>query len=95
MKIRDNFHFTGRHMFSYNATWNFVWSTRETAKTTVWVNHSYKRFKNEHCTTIVLRYMIADITDTYISDLQNTINDWQPDDKQIKFKFKKAVLKME
>lgn len=76
MIIKDNIHFTGKHMFSFYATWNAIWSTRETGKTTLWANYSFKRWKKEHCTTIVLRYLIADITDTYISDLETTINDF-------------------
>lgn len=90
---KDNIHFTGQHMFSYYATWNAIWSTRETGKTTVWANYAYKRWRIEQCTTIVLRYMITDITDTYISDLSTVINDFLPDDKQVKFKFKKGSIK--
>lgn len=90
---RDNIHFTGKKMFSYYATWNAVWSTRETGKTTVWANYAYKRWKREHCTTIILRYLINDITDTYISDLAGNINDFLPDDKQIKLEFKKGNIK--
>ena len=90
---KDKLHFTGQHMDSYNATWNFVWSTRETGKTTKWVNNAYKRWKKEHCTIIVLRYLIADITDTYVYDLETTINDFLPDDKHIKFDYKKGSIK--
>ena len=90
---KDKIHFTGQHMDSYNATWNFIWSTRETGKTTKWVNQAYKRWKKENCTTIILRYLITDICDTYISDLETTINDFLPDDKQIKFNYKKGSIK--
>lgn len=93
MVVKDNIHFTGKHMFSYYATWNAVWSTRETGKTTLWSNYAYKRWKKEHCTTIILRYLIADITDTYLSDLETSVNDFLPDDKQIKFAFKKGSIK--
>ena len=90
---KDNIHFTGLHMNSYNATWNAIWSTRETGKTTVWANNAYKRWKKEQATTIVLRYLINDITDTYINDLETVINDFLSDEEQIKFSFKKGSIK--
>lgn len=90
---KDNIHFNGKHMNSFNATWNFIWSARESGKTTVWTCNADKRWEREKCTTIVLRYMIADITDSYISDLQTSINNFRPDDKQLKFMFKKGSIK--
>lgn len=90
---KDKLHYSNRYIDSYNATWNFVMSEREAGKTTAWANSSYKLWKEKQRTTIVLRYLIADITDTYISDLQTVINDFLPDDKQIKFSFKKGSVK--
>lgn len=85
---RDKIHFTGQHMDSFNATWNFIFSSREAGKTTAWVIKAYKRFKRERCTTIVLRYMISDITDTYISDLNTVLTDF---DYPVKFQYKKNM----
>lgn len=90
---RDKLHYSGQFMNSFDATFNYVLSARESGKTTCWVNNAFKRWKKEKCTTIVLRYLIADITDTYISDLETAINDFLPDDNQIKFRFKKGSIK--
>ena len=85
---RDKIHFTGQHMDSYNATWNFIWSARESGKTTSWVIKAYKFHVKYKATIIVLRYLIADITDTYISDLSTVLTDF---DYDVKFKFKKTM----
>lgn len=87
---KDKIHFTGQHMDSYNATWNAIWSCRESGKTTFWVIKSYKRWLKEKATSIVLRYMISDITDTYILDLQTVLSDF---DYDVKFKFKRGSIK--
>lgn len=85
---KDKIHFTGQHCDSYNATWNFIWSARESGKTTTWCTKAFKFHKKYHATIIVLRYMISDITDTYISDLETVLTDFEYD---AKFKYKKNM----
>lgn len=85
---RDKIHFTGQHMDSYNATWNYIWSARESGKTTSWVIKAVKFHWKYKATIIVLRYMISDITDLYISDLSTVLSDF---DYDVKFDYKKNM----
>lgn len=85
---RDKIHFTGQHGDSYNATYNYFWSARESGKTTTWVIKAVKFHWKYKATIIVLRYMISDITDLYISDLSTVLTDF---DYDVKFSYKKNM----
>ena len=54
MKQRDNIHFSSRKIDSYNLPFNFIISEREAGKSTaVWLDKSYKAFKENGETTFV------------------------------------------
>lgn len=90
---QDNIHYNLNKLLSYNKTFNFVISSREAGKTTACWLYAYKLLRVKNKTTIVIRRLIADITDTYISDIENVINKFQDDDKQIKLIYKKGSIK--
>ena len=91
---KDKIHYSPRRIDSYNKTWNFVVSEREAGKTTaIPATKIYKFWHYYGRPSIILRRQIVDITETYILDLQDTINDFLPEKKQIKFSFKKGNIK--
>lgn len=92
MKL-DNIHYNLSKLLSYNKQFNFVISAREAGKTTAVWNYAYKQLRVKGKTTLVIRRLISDITDTYISDIENVINKFQEPDKQIKLTFKKGSIK--
>lgn len=90
---RDNLHYSIRKIDSYNRPFNFVISEREAGKSTAILLKAYKLFKKKHKTTIILRRLINDITETYINDCGKVINKFLSKDKQIKLEFKKGNIK--
>lgn len=91
---KDNLHYSPRKLDSYNKTWNFITSEREAGKTTaIPATKIYKAWRHHNRPSIVLRRHIVDITETYINDLQDSINDFLPDSQKIKFKYKKGTIK--
>lgn len=68
-------------------------SEREAGKTVAWITKAFKLFWKKHRTTIVLRNMINDITETYIADLGTALNKFLPDNKKVKLSFKKGSIK--
>lgn len=89
----DNLHFDTRLVDSYNLPFNFVISAREAGKSTAVWRKVYKKWKHTHKPSFVLRRQINDISETYINDISTVINKFLPDDKQIKFEFKKGTIK--
>lgn len=90
MKV-DNIHYSLNKILSYNKSFNFVISAREAGKSTATWLYSYKKFQQGY-TTLVVRRLINDITETYIQDIENIINKFNPDDP-IKLQFKKGSIK--
>lgn len=90
---KDHLHFTLRRVDSYNFPWNYIISEREAGKSTAIWNKVYKEFKTKNRTAIIIRRRINDITDIYINDIAESINTFLPEDKQIKFIFKKGSIK--
>lgn len=87
----DNLHYDGTHIDGHNKAFNFIISERELGKTTwFWVKKAYREFCQTKRPTLVIRRLIADITDIYISDIQNTINAFQAE--KIEFKYKKGGI---
>lgn len=69
-------------------------SEREAGKTTaIPATKIYKMWKHHHRPSIILRRLVVDITETYILDLQDSINDFLPESQKIKFEFKKGNIK--
>lgn len=54
---------------------------------------AYRAFKKKHKTTLIIKRLIADITETYIVDFGKVINKFQPKDKQVELEFKKGSIK--
>lgn len=91
---KDSLHYSPRKLDSYDKIYNFVTSEREAGKTTALpATKIYKQWAHHNRPSIVLRRQIADITETYITDLQDSINDFLPEPKKIKFDFKKGSIK--
>lgn len=91
---KDKLHYSPRRLDSYDKIYNFVTSEREAGKTTALpATKIYKQWKHHNRPSIILRRCIVDITETYITDLQDTINDFLPEKQKIKFEFKKGNIK--
>lgn len=91
---KDNIHYSPCRIDGHNKSFNFIISEREAGKTTsVIAWKMYKSFFHNHRPCIVLRRMAVDITETYISDLQNTTNDFLPKSRRVKFDFKKGSIR--
>lgn len=90
---RDNLHFTFREVDGYNKDFISIISEREAGKTTAaWLDKAYSNFKKGF-KTIVVRRLIADITEVYINDIGEIINKFLEDEEKIKLQFKKGNLK--
>lgn len=88
----DNLHYDGTVIDGHNKPFNFIISERELGKTTwFWVKKAYREFCKTGRPTLVLRRLIADITDVYINDIQNTINAFQSENTS--FIYKKGSIK--
>lgn len=90
---KDKLHFNFRRVDSYNKVFNFVISEREAGKSTAVIMKAYRAFKKKHKTTLIIKRLIADITETYIVDFGKVINKFQPKDKQVELEFKKGSIK--
>ena len=89
MKL-DNIHYSLNKLLSYNKPFNFVISAREAGKSTaVWL-YAYKKFKQGY-TTLVIRRLIADITDTYVNDIESLLNKFL--DKPVELEYRKGEIK--
>ena len=74
MKNCDNLHFKWGKALSYNKPWNFVIGERESGKSVDSWLHIWSAFNYEKRPSIVLRRRIADITGTYIDDVETLLN---------------------
>ena len=90
---KDKLHISLRKVDSYNKPFNFIVSEREAGKSSAILTKAYKLFKKKHRSTILIRRLIADITETYINDCGKVINKFLPKDKQIELQFKKGNIK--
>lgn len=91
---KDKLHYNARKIDSYNKPYNFVISEREAGKSANLVGTKvYKMWRHHNRPAIILRRQIADITTTYIDDLQDAINDFLPESQKIKFEYKKGSIK--
>lgn len=71
---RDNLHFRWNKVLSYNKTWNFAVGERESGKSVdswflLWNAYHYDKRPS-----VVFRRRIADMTSTYIDDIENVLN---------------------
>ena len=90
MKL-DNLHYNFTKIDGFNKPFNFIISEREAGKSTaLWVK-IYRKWKNEGKPSIVLRRLIADVTETYIQDIETVLNKFL--DVPIEIAFKKGDLK--
>jgi hypothetical protein len=90
MKL-DNLHYNFTKIDGFNKPFNFIISEREAGKSTaLWIK-IYRKWKNEGKPSIVLRRLIADVTETYIQDIETVLNKFL--DVPIEITFKKGDLK--
>lgn len=68
----DNIHYSFTTLDGHNKPFNFVISPREDGKTTSFIRKSWKAFLNGY-TTIILKRMIANITDDYIRGIEGIL----------------------
>lgn len=87
----DNIHLDGRRLDSYNKPFNFFITERETGKSTWAYTKMYKKFIHNHRPSILIRRQIADITDIWINDVGETINQFLA--TPIELDFKKGSIK--
>lgn len=90
MKL-DNIHYNLNKLLSYNKPFNFVISAREAGKTTAVFHYCYNQLIKKGRTTIILRRLINDISQTYIDDIANVINKFL--DKPIYLRYRKGSIK--
>ena len=88
---RDNIHLNGRRLDSYNKPFNFFITERETGKSTWAYSKMYKTFIHHHRPSILIRRRINDITETWINDVGETINQFLK--TPIELDFKKGSIK--
>ena len=87
----DNIHFNTRKIDSYNLPFNFVISEREAGKSTAFWLKSYRAFKENESTILVIRRKITHITKAYIDDISQIINKFTDD--KVKFEYSQSSLK--
>lgn len=91
MKNKDNLHFSWNKALSYNKVWNFAIGERESGKSVDSWSHIWNAFKYESRPSIVLRRRIADITSTYIDDIETLLNKFL--DEKIQLLYLKGDVK--
>ena len=89
MKV-DNIHYSLNKVLSYNKIFALIISAREAGKSTAAWLYNYKQFTKGK-TVLVIRRLIADITATYIEDVENILNKFL--DEPVKLEFKKGSIK--
>lgn len=90
---RDNYHCNLRHVDRYDKNFNFLVSAREWGKSTAMWTKVYKYAIHKHRPAIVLRRMTVDITEAYVDSIEETINQFLPNKRQIKIYYKKGAIK--
>lgn len=88
---RDNLHFRWNKSMSYNKVWNFAVGERESGKTVDSWFLLFNAFIYEHRPSIVLRRRIADMTTTYIDDIENVLNKFL--DRKVQLLYLKGDVK--
>lgn len=86
----DKMHYSLSPMLSYNKDFDAVISAREAGKSSAIWRYATNLLDQRGETTIVIRRRIADITETYVSDIENVINKFLADEDKIKLSFKKG-----
>lgn len=89
----DNIHYDFREVDSYDKDFNFIISSRGSAKTSRLWRKVYLKWKHHHRPSIAIRYRTIDITEAYIDSIETTINDFLPDNRHIKFEYKRGQMK--
>lgn len=90
---KDNLHYNPNLRDSYNKQINITISERELGKSTEWAWKVWKKFLHNHRPSIILRRQQVDITEAYIDSIGATINQFLPDNKQIKLEYKRGAFK--
>lgn len=88
----DNLHYDFSRIDGYDRDFNYVISPRECGKTTAFfVRKSDWAFQNSKAPTIIFRRYVTDITDAYISGIEDLLNKFK--EKPVHFKFKEGQKK--
>lgn len=86
----DNIHYNTTKIDGPQKPYRFAVSEREAGKSTRWLQLYSYNYMTE-CTILVLRRQIADVTETYIQDIENLINIFSL--VPVKLDFKKGDMK--
>lgn len=87
----DDYHWNGNRLLSYNKTYNFVCSGREPGKTTWIILYMLMNLVKKQQTFFLVKRRIAGITETYLTDLQRTINKFST--RKVHLEYRKGALK--
>lgn len=86
----DNIHYTTTKIDGPQKPFRLAVSEREAGKSTRWLQfYSYNYMRGQ--TILVLRRQIADVTETYVNDIENILNKFSL--VPIKLDFKKGDIK--
>lgn len=89
----DNIHFTTEIIDGYDKDFNIVQSARSTGKSTKIFKKGYNYYQRDYSPFIVLRRLVADITESYIDDQLKVINKFRGDNEKLKFYYKASTFK--
>ena len=85
----DNIHYTTTKLDGPRKPFRLAVSEREAGKSTRWLQFYAYNYMSDH-TLLVLRRQIADVTETYINDIENMINKFSV--APVKLDFKKGDI---
>lgn len=90
---KDKIHYNSCKVDSYNKAFNFIISARTAGKTTAIILKVYKKFRKDKQPSIILRRLINDVTESYISGIEEVINLFNAPNKQVKLQYKKGNIR--
>ena len=90
---KDNIHLSTAKGDSYNVLDNFYITTRGMAKSTVFWTKLYGYWKNLGRSGIVLRTIQADITFSYLDDIEKLLNKFRCTADYVRISYKRSSIK--
>lgn len=90
---RDNLHLSTAKGDSYNVLDNFYITSRGMGKSDIFWNKLYKAWKNLGRSGIVLRTIQADITASYLDDIETILNKFRAPEDYLKISYKHGSIK--
>lgn len=92
---RDNLHYdNGRKIHSFNKPFMIIISSRDPGKTSWFWCMAYQNFKEKGMKGILMCRQVVEITEAYLEDIENEINKFLEEDKQVKFNYAISTAKV-